>query len=141
MKLRLKIQDILVIRALVALPVAFYAPELRSLDRTARVVLVASVVITVVALVSFTPVWFVLFWLLRRSRAGRPIGPVQYAAVFSGLEIIVAIGPGRPIARRAVRTEGPGRQSWLRYRYQPDLKPLGWRLAQSLAQAKVEVKP
>jgi hypothetical protein len=96
MRLRFKIQDILVITALVALPVAFYAPELRSLDRTSRVVLVASVIITVVALVSFTPVWIVLFWLRRRSRAGRPIGPVRYAAVFaaflSGLGIIVAIG-------------------------------------------------
>lgn len=96
MKLRFTIRDMLVLTALVALFVGFYAPELRSLDRNARVVLVASLVITVLSLVSFTPVWIVLFWLRRRSREGLGLGPVQYvallAAFLSGLGIILAIG-------------------------------------------------
>lgn len=96
MRLRFHIGDLLVVVALVALFVGFYAPELRSLDYNARVVLVASIVIMAVSLVSFTPVWIVLLRLRRRSRERRPIGSVQYVAVFaaylSGLGIIVAIG-------------------------------------------------
>lgn len=96
MTLRFRIRDILIATALVALFVGFYAPELRSMDHNARVVLISSAIITAVSLVSFTPVWVVLLWFRRRFRHGQPIGIVHYAAVFaaflSGLGIIVAIG-------------------------------------------------
>jgi hypothetical protein len=96
MKFRFTIKNLMIITALVALPVALYAPELRSLDRNARVVLVASAVITAITLVSFTPVWVVLLDLRRRSRRGLGIRAVDYAALFVAfllaLGIIVAIG-------------------------------------------------
>jgi hypothetical protein len=95
MKLRFTIQNILILTALVALPVAFYAPELRSLDKNARAVLVVSFVILAISLVSFTPVWVVLFWLRGRARQGLRIRAIDYVTVFlaflSGLGIIVGI--------------------------------------------------
>jgi hypothetical protein len=93
---RFRIGDMLAVIALVALFVGFFAPELRSWDRNALVVLVVAVVITAVCLVSFTPVWVVLLVLRKRSRRGLGIRAVDYAAVaaalLSGLGLLVAIG-------------------------------------------------
>ena len=95
MAIRFTIKDLLIFTALSALPVAFYAPELRSLDKNARVVFAASAIITAVSLVSFTPVWVVLFWLRRRSRRGLGFRAIDYAIVFvaflAGLGILAAI--------------------------------------------------
>lgn len=95
MSLRFKIQNLLVVTALVALFCGFYAPELRSLDRNARLTFVVSGVILSVSLVSFTPVWIVLYWLRKRSQARPRIGLFQYATVFAAylasLGIIVGI--------------------------------------------------
>ena len=86
----------LAVIAVVALLVGFFAPELRSLDRNARVVFAATGIITAVCLVSFTPVWIVLLKLRRRSRQRLEIRAVDYAAVFVafllGLGILMAIG-------------------------------------------------
>jgi hypothetical protein len=96
MALRFRIGDMLVVIALVALFVGFFAPELRSWDRNALVVFVVTAIITAVCLVSFTPVWVVLLVLRRRSRKGLGIRAVDYAVVsvafLSGLGILVAIG-------------------------------------------------
>jgi hypothetical protein len=96
MVVRFRIGTLLIVIALVALFVGFFAPELRSLDKNAQVVFVATGIITTVSLVSFTPVWVVLFWLQRRSCRGLEIRAVDYATVFvaflSGLGILVAIG-------------------------------------------------
>jgi hypothetical protein len=96
MVVRFRIGTLLIVIALVALFVGFFAPELRSMDRNAQVVFVATGIITTVSLVSFTPVWLVLYWLRRRSCRGLESRAVDYAAVFvaflSGLGILVAIG-------------------------------------------------
>jgi len=96
MAIRFRIGDMLAVIALVALFVGFFVPELRSLDRNAGVVFVATGIITAVCLVSFTPVWIVLLKLRRRSRQGLEIRAVDYAAVLvaflSGLGILIAIG-------------------------------------------------
>jgi hypothetical protein len=95
MAIRFSIKNLLIVTALAALLLAFYAPELRSLDKTAQVVFAASGIITAVSLVSFTPVWVALFWLRRRSRRGLGFRAIDYAIVFvaflSGLGIIVGI--------------------------------------------------
>jgi hypothetical protein len=96
MVIRFRIGDMLVVIALVALFVGFFAPELRSWDRNSLVIFVVTCIITAVALVSFTPVWVVLLVLRRRSRRGLGIGAVDYAIVFVALllalGILVAIG-------------------------------------------------
>jgi hypothetical protein len=95
MAVRFRIGNLLIVIALLALFLGFFAPELRSLDRTAQVVFMATGIITTVMLVSFTPVWVVLLILRRRSRRGLEIRAVDYAAVFvaflSGLGILAAI--------------------------------------------------
>jgi hypothetical protein len=96
MTLRFRIGDMLVVIALVALFVGFFAPELRSWDRNSLVIFVVTVIITAVFLVSFTPVWVVLLVIRKRSRQGLGIRAVDYAAMsvafLSGLGILVAIG-------------------------------------------------
>jgi hypothetical protein len=96
LRFRFRIGDMLAVIALVALVVGFFAPELRSWDRNALVVLVVTGVITAVCLVSFTPVWVVLLVLRKRSRRGLGIRAVDYAvvavALLSSLGILVAIG-------------------------------------------------
>jgi hypothetical protein len=96
MTLRFRIGDMLVVIALVALFVGFFAPELRAWDRNALVIFVVTGIITAVCLVSFTPVWVVLLVLRKRSRMGLGIKAVDYAVVFvallSSLGILVAIG-------------------------------------------------
>ena len=96
MTFRFRIGDMLAVIALVALFVGFFAPELRSWDRNTVVISVATGIITVVTLVSFTPVWVVLFMLRRRSRRGSGFRTKDYAAMvaafLSGLGILVAIG-------------------------------------------------
>jgi len=93
---RHRIGTMMIVIALVASFVGFFAPELRSWDRTARLVFVATGIITVVTLVSFAPVWIVLRNLRRRSRQGLGIRAVDYALVvaayLSSLGILVAIG-------------------------------------------------
>ena len=96
MTFRFRIGDMLAVIALVALFVGFFAPELRSWDRNALVVFVATGIITAVSLVSFTP------GLDRPTQAPQAVPPgleiraVDYAAVFvaflSGLGILIAIG-------------------------------------------------
>lgn len=96
MTVRFRIGTLMIVIALVALFVGFFAPELRSWNRTARVVFVATAIITVVTLASFTPVWIVLRSLRRRSRQGLRIRAVDYALVvaayLSSLGILIAIG-------------------------------------------------
>jgi hypothetical protein len=96
MTVRFRIGTLMIVIALVASFVGFFAPELRSWNRTARVVFVATGIITVVTLGSFTPVWIVLRRLRRRSRQGVGIRVIDYTAVFvaylSSLGILVAIG-------------------------------------------------
>lgn len=93
---RFRIGTLMAVIALVALFVGFFAPELRSWDRNSLVIFSACGIITAVALVSFSPVWVVLFRLRKRSRQGSGIRAVDYAAVFvaylSSLGILIAIG-------------------------------------------------
>jgi hypothetical protein len=95
MVVRFRIGTLLIVIALVALFVGFFAPELRSLDRNARVIFAVVGIITALFVVSFTPVWLVLFWLRRRSRRGLKFRAVDYVAVFVafflGLGILAAI--------------------------------------------------
>jgi hypothetical protein len=95
MTFRFKIGDFLAVTFLVALFVGFYAPELRSLDRNARVVFVASAVIIAVSLFCFTPVWIVLWRLRGRIRRGFTVGAIDLLVVaFAfvwGLRNIVAV--------------------------------------------------
>jgi hypothetical protein len=90
-----RIGTLLIVIALVALFVGFFAPELRSLDRNARVIFAVVGIITALFVVSFTPVWLVLFWLRSRSRRGLRFRAVDYVAVFVafflGLGILAAI--------------------------------------------------
>src|SRR3954453_4758920 len=96
MVVRFRIANLLIVVALVALFMGFFAPELRSWDHNARVVFAATGIITAGSLVSFPPVWVVLLMLRRRSRRGLGIRAVDYAAVIvaflSAFGILVAIG-------------------------------------------------
>src|SRR4051812_24092875 len=96
MTLRFRIGDMLTVIALVGLFVGFFAPELRSWDRNAFVVFVATAIITAVCFVSFTPVWVVLLVQRKRSRQGLGIRAFDYAAVLVAfllsLGILVALG-------------------------------------------------
>ncbi len=96
MVVRFRIRNLLIVTALVALFMGFFAPELRSMDRNARVIFAMVGVVTALFLVSFSPVWVVLFRLRRRSRRGMAIRASDYAALFiaylSGMVILIAIG-------------------------------------------------
>jgi uncharacterized YccA/Bax inhibitor family protein len=94
-RFRFQIGQWMVVTALVALFVGFFAPELRTLDRNARLLFGAIGVVIVVLVASFTPVWLVLLRLRRRARRGLGVGAVDYAAVAvayaSSLGILVAV--------------------------------------------------
>ncbi len=81
MAIRFRIGTLLIITALVALFMGFFAPELRSWDRYTRLFSTGIGIITAVVLVSFTPVWVVMLHLRRRSRQGLRIRAYDYAAV------------------------------------------------------------
>ena len=70
MVIRFRIRAILILTAIAAVVLGFFAPELRAWDRTTRVLFSVVGVMTAVVLISFTPVWVVLFALRRRSRRG-----------------------------------------------------------------------
>jgi hypothetical protein len=89
MILRFRLGTLLIIIALAALIVAFFAPELRTLDRNAQAVFLIVGIGTVMFFVSFSPVWVVLFYLRKRSRRGQKIIAVLYVA------LLVAIISGR----------------------------------------------
>jgi hypothetical protein len=91
MALRFRIGDMLIVIALVALFVGFFAPELRSWNRNTLVVFMATAIITAIGLVSFTPVWVVLLVLRKRSRQGLGIRAVDYAIVFVALLLALGI--------------------------------------------------
>jgi cyanate permease len=95
MAIRFRIGDLLVVIALVALPVAFFAPELRSMDRNALAIFAVVGVITAVFGLSFTPVWIVLLWSRRRLRRGLGFRAVDYliliVAFLLSLGIFLAI--------------------------------------------------
>lgn len=96
MTFRHRIGTLMVVIALVASFVGFFAPELRSWNRNTLLFFTAIGIITAVILVSFTPVWIVLLRLRRRSRQGMAIRTTDYVAVvlayLSSLGILVAIG-------------------------------------------------
>jgi hypothetical protein len=95
MAIRFRIGDLLVVIALVALPVGFFAPELRTMDRNALAIFAMVGVITVIFTISFTPVWIVLLRSRGRLRRGLRIRAADYliliAAFFLSLGILVAI--------------------------------------------------
>ena len=95
MVVRFRIGTLLIVIALVALFVGFFAPELRLFDRNAWVIFSVVGMITILFLVSFTPVWLVLLWLRRRSRRGLGIRAIHHVAVvaafLSGLGIVAAL--------------------------------------------------
>jgi hypothetical protein len=96
MTLRFKIRDILIATVLVALFVGFFAPELRAWDRNTRLLFTGLGLATAIALMSFTPVWVLLFRLRKRFRRGLSVRVLDYAALvvalLSSLGIIVLIG-------------------------------------------------
>jgi hypothetical protein len=96
MTFRHRIGNLMIVIALVASFVGFFAPELRSWDRDTLLFFSGIGIITAVALASFSPVWMVLLRLRRRSRQGMAIRAVDYAIVavayLSSLAILVALG-------------------------------------------------
>jgi hypothetical protein len=96
MTFRHRIGTLMIIIALVASFVGFFAPELRSWDRNTLLFFSGIGIVTAAALASFSPVWIMLLRLRRRSRQGLAIRAVDYAAValayLSSLGILVAIG-------------------------------------------------
>lgn len=86
----------MVVVALVASFVGFFAPELRSWDRNTLLFFTGMGIVTAIALVSFMPVWIVLLRLRRRFRQGLAVRPVDYVVVvvafLSSLGIFFAIG-------------------------------------------------
>ena len=82
MKLRFTIKNLLIVTTIVALFTGLFAPELRAWNRNSFLLFTAIGVVTAIVLVSFTPVWSVLFWLRRRSRRGLGIKSADYAVVF-----------------------------------------------------------
>jgi hypothetical protein len=96
MTFRFRIGTLMIVIALMASFVGFFAPELRSWNRNTLLFFTAIGIITAVILVRFTPVWIVLLRLRRRSRRGMAIRTVDYVAVvlayLSSLGILVAIG-------------------------------------------------
>jgi len=76
-----RLRDLLIVTALVALPLGFFAPELRSWDKSTRVIFGAVGAISVLAFVSFWPVWVVLIRLRRRSYQGLPVTAAHHVLV------------------------------------------------------------
>lgn len=94
--MRLRIRTLMILVAVVASFVGFFAPELRAWNRNTLLFFSAMSLITAVALASFTPVWIMLYRLRRRARQGSAIRAVDYAGIvlayLSSLGIFVAIG-------------------------------------------------
>ncbi len=93
---RHRIGTLMIVIALVASFVGFFAPELRAWNRNTLLFFSGMGIVTAIALVSFMPVWIVLLRLRRRSHQGLAIRTIDYGIValayLSSLGILVAIG-------------------------------------------------
>ncbi|GAC1448648.1 MAG: hypothetical protein NVSMB9_32020 [Isosphaeraceae bacterium] len=94
--MRFRIQDLLVVVAVVALFVGFFAPELRAWNRSTLLFFEGIGIVTIITLASFTPVWVVMIWLRRRFRRGLGPRTIDYlivlAAYLLALGIILVTG-------------------------------------------------